>query len=281
MPASLISIGQVVDQSVHHYRKFFKTLMGISLYLFAGMPFIIGGTLIYSADNVTRLMVSVACEVIGFVITIVASYWVFNALALSVSAQTSNKKSDAGTVGKTAWRYVLPAIAISVLIAAMLLATLAFLLPGWALFFIPSDGSFVVPGIGVILFVVGGIVAACACAWVSVTYIFAPYALVLEGAGVRGALQRARDLVRGRWWQAMLRVVIPKIVILIVALFLQYVLIIVLSLLSAGTGPDSLLFFVILANLAKVGFSVLVTPLFVIADYYVFRSLVDTAKKAA
>lgn len=253
--------------------------MGISLYLFAGMPFLIAGTLVFDIENTTRLAISIACEAIGFIATFIASYWTLNALILSIDAQSNNKKSDAGTVAKSAWKLFLPSFVISVLIAVMLLATLILLSPGWALFFIPSQGSYIVPGIGVLLFVLGGLAAIATSAWISVTFIFAPYALMLEKSGIIGSLQRARDIVRGRWWPVMLRVLIPKLTILVVALFLQYVLTIILSLLSAGSGPESLLFFVILSNLAQVAFSVLVTPIFLTADYYVFRSLVETVSK--
>lgn len=279
MSASLISVGQVVDQSFHHYRKYFKTLMGISLYLFAGMPFLIAGTLVFDPVNTTRLVISVACEAIGFIATFIASYWILNALILSIDAQNNNKKSNASAVAKSAWQMFAPSFVVSILIAAMLLSTLILLLPGWLLFFIPSQGSYIVPGIGVLLFVLGGIAAIVVSAWISVTFIFAPYSLMLENTKIIGSLKRARDLVRGRWWPVMLRVIIPKLTILVVALFLQYVSTIILSLLSAGSGPDSLLFFIILSKLAQVAFSVLVTPIFLTADYYVFRSLVETAGK--
>ncbi len=279
--SSLISIGQVVDQSVHHYGKSFKALMGVSLFLLAGMPFVVAGRVLFDDADATRLWLSIGCEIVGIIVTAIASYWVFNALVYAVDAQAAGKRANMASVSKAAWKQFVPAVGVSVLVGLLLLSTVLLLAPGYALLFLRIGDTFGTLAVGALLLFAGGFSAAALAAWVAITFIFAPYALLLENTGVRGALRRARELVRGRWFPVMLRVLVPKVTILVVALFLQYVLIIALSLLSASSGPGSLLFFIILADLMKVGFSVLVTPLFVLADYYVFESLVDTAKKSA
>lgn len=284
--ATLISVGQVVDQSIHHYRKYFKNLLGVSLFLFAGMPLMIASALIFSSESVPRLMVSIACEVLAVVVTAIAGFWVFNALVFTVDGEARGKKAEPKVVSKTAWKKFFPAIGVSALVSLLLISTIVFLMPGYAILFTPmtDTGSMAVLLGGVVFILAGGIAAICAAAWMSVTYVFAPYALLLDGEGIRNSLRRAHALVRGRWWHTMFCVIVPKLVILIIAFFLQYIIMTMVSLLAAGTGASegtSLLPFVLLANVIKIGFSALVTPLFVLADYYVFRSLVDTVKDAS
>lgn len=280
--SALISVGQVIDQSVHHFRKQFQALMSVSLFLFAGMPLLIVSSLVYSTDSFARVIVALVCQVLGLVITTVAGIWVFNALVLMVDGQAKNKKIGLENVQKLAWKKFFPAIGVSLLVSLLIVSTVLFFVPGYSLVFVMAQGTSILTyAVGAFLIFAGGVAAICTSAWLGVTYIFAPYGLLLEDLRIKASLTRAHTLVKGRWWATMVRVLIPKVTILIVLLFVQYLLTVVLSVLSASLGESSLQGFAILANLFKVGFSVIATPLFVIADYYVFRSLIDTAPRDA
>ncbi len=282
--ASLISVGQVVDQTVHHYQKYFKQLLSISLYVFAGTPFFILGTVIYSADNLPRLIISAICTLFGTITSAIASIWIFNALIFTVDTELQTKKTNVSTISKLAWKKFLPSAALSIIIAlTLIIITTLCLLPGTAIFLISTamQSNSLLPFLaGVIFLLFGTVIAACIVAWIGITTIFAPYALMLENTKIFESLHRARALVRGRWWAILLRIIIPNLCVAIILFLAPTIIHFFLSLLATGS-PSLIMPLFIINDIANVALTALTVPFLVIADYYVFQSLVDTCKPNA
>ena len=93
-------------------------------------------------------------------------------------------------------RRTLPMLGLYLLLALVgLLAVGVFGLLG-ALVLYLSDGA----GAGIAFAVVAVLVGYGVATWIGTTLVFAPVALIVEGAGVGAALARSRALVRGAWW---------------------------------------------------------------------------------
>ncbi len=279
--ATLISVGQVVDQSVHHYRQNFKKLMNISLYLFAGAPFFIAATILYSNTSLSRLFLSAICTLIGMIISAGASIWTFNALILTVNSQTQNKKAKTDNLNRLAWKKFLPSLGVSIIIALILIGlAILCLLPGTIIFLVSTalhSNSMIIFLAGILFVLFGGLVATCLVAWLGITTIFAPYALILENLGVIKSLKRAHQLVLHRWWLVLIRIIIPNLVIGIILFLAPKITHFILSLLVVGS-PSLLMPLFIVNDLINIGLTTLTIPFLVIADYYVFQSLVDTCQ---
>jgi hypothetical protein len=283
--ASLISVGQVLDQTVHHYKKYFKNLLSVSLYLFAGTPFFIAATLLYSNSNLTPLIISAICTIVGTLVYVVASIWTFNALIFTVDAEVQNKKINSSAIYKLAWKKFWPSLALSILIAIILIVIIILcLLPGAAIFILSAatiySNSLPAFLAGAMFLLFGTAIAACIVAWIGITTISAPYSLMLENLSIIKSLQRARNLINNRWWAVLLRIIIPNLVVAIIIFLAPNILHFFFSLLAVGSSSLILPLF-ILNDIANVALTALTVPFLVIANYYVFQSLVDTYKPNA
>lgn len=286
--ATFISIGQVVDASIHHYRKYFGSLLSISLWLFAGVPFLILNYILRPEDTsvvTAPFVASVAFGILGTLITAAATFWTLISLILAVDGQVDGKSLNAKAVGKTAWRSFAKMVGYSVTVVILAIAALLLIVPGATLTIMPAIVNIptILAGIGVFLFFIGGALAAILLAWMLITLVFGPYALVLEKQSVFGAINRARLLVEGRWWATMFRVTIPKLIISVIVYFIQYIFVQLMAIFLAsliGMSENTAgLIWIIFKNITVSGFSALIIPMLVIADYYVYRSLVDTRGK--
>ncbi|HCC83400.1 TPA: hypothetical protein DEP96_00960 [Candidatus Uhrbacteria bacterium] len=282
--ASLISVGQVVDQSIHHYRKYFKNLLNISLYLFAGTPFFIAATILYSTTDNTRLIISAVCTLIGTLVSAIASIWTFNALIFTVDAEVQNKKTKTEVLNRSAWKKFWPSLALSIIIAlASIIVTVLCLLPAAAIFLVSTamHANSLLPFLAGIIFLLFGIVIAiCVVGWILVTTLFAPYALMLEDNKIIQSLHRARNLINGRWWATLLRLILPNLCIAIIVYLIPKIIHFFLSILAVGS-PSIIMPLFIINDIANVALYALTVPFLVIANYYVFQSLVDTYKQNA
>lgn len=285
---ALISIGQVVDQSIHHYRTRFTELMEIALWLFAGIPFaILGRALKPEVTDVLspQLVVSGVLGLIAVALTAFAGAWVLTGIVALVRAQHAGNKIDLRAIRKTAWKRVWHMVALLIAIVALVLGALLLVLPGFILTILPALTSIpsILAGLGVFMLFAGGVASLVILAWLGITLSLAPAALVLGEQSAFGAIGYARKLVEGRWWAVMFRMIIPKLTILVLVFFAQYVLFNVLGLAIASMTSISFttasVLYDSLKNIMLTGLTTLMVPMYVIADYYVYDSLVDTRGK--
>jgi ABC-type multidrug transport system fused ATPase/permease subunit len=85
---------------------------------------------------------------------------------------------------------------------------------------------------GALVFVLPGI-------WLTGAFAFAGYVYLDEGRGGRQALARSAELVKGRWWGTMLRLVFPGFLILLVSMVAGSIIEILVGLI-AGYQPSAL-----------------------------------------
>ncbi len=282
--ASLISVGQVVDQTFHHYQKYFKQLLGVSLYIFTGTPFFIAATVLYSATDSTRLILSAICTVLSTLVSIIAVLWASDALILSVEAQAQAKKNKTETITRLAWRKFLPFLAVKILIVLVLIGgAIVCLIPATTLFLLSismQSNSFLSLLAGILFTIVGLVAALVYCTWIWVLTLSTPYALLLENINIKKSFYRTYSLVRGRWWAVLARIILPNLSIAIIVPVATKIIHFLLKLLAIGSS-DMLIPLYIISHLADVALVALTIPFLVIANYYVFQSLVDTYKPNA
>jgi hypothetical protein len=107
------------------------------------------------------------------------------------------------------------------LVGLTLLITLAIGATAGVLFVIAFVAAATGSGAAIVLAALLVMVAVAAALYLSVLWVFAPAAYVLEPVGVTAALGRSRQLVRGSWWRTLgillltgLLVIVPAIIVM-------------------------------------------------------------------
>lgn len=289
--AQLISIGQIIDKTFHLYQKHFTSYVRIGAWLFLSIPLLVIANIIYPmiSNPITAVIVIGSVTFINTVLTIIISYFVSNSYVFSTDAYEEGKKSDPETIRDAAWSRVGHVFVQGLLLALLLILAICLLLPGIGLLIASSlteTPSVVLPSLGMFLLFAGGVTAAGLVAWFSIVFAFAPFSLLLEKRGIIESIKRAFALVRGRWWAAMVRVMIPKLTMGVIVLFLQLLVIFFFFIFAAGLAPLSeaigetavTVIVSALQQLAVIGVAAVTTPAFIIADYYVFKDLAATRR---
>lgn len=288
--SNLISIGAIIDQGYHRYKAHFRELFSISLWVLAGYPFFLGASILFNAGpaTTTTLYVSLILQLIGFVVSVVASITTFNALVLAARNVDSDKRLQTADLLRAGRKKFWSALGLWILVALITVSSLLLMAPGAVMLGVESLSSIsvLVPLLGILFLFVGGIAAACLCAFLGITYIFAPYSLLLEDRKVAATISRAHALVRERWWDVAIRVVVPKLTVLVIVLFANYILLNLISIIGAMLmSPNvsntalTLAVIVMVKQIVVTAVTAFATPFFVLADYYVFTSLVGTGPK--
>src|SRR5690242_5565039 len=112
--SSLLSIGQLIDRSLDHYRHHFKELLAVSLWiLVAYVPWIAGKLLaVYgsgtSVPTSATDWISFGLQMFGVIATLVAGIWTFIALVLATEEQAKRGQANLSLIGKQSWQLFLP-----------------------------------------------------------------------------------------------------------------------------------------------------------------------------
>jgi len=80
---------------------------------------------------------------------------------------------------------------------------------------------------GLLLFVLPGI-------WLSILFGFSAFVLIDEKKKGAQAMARSAELVKGRWWKTLWRLLVPSIVIVLITIFASVILTSIVSLFSGG-----------------------------------------------
>jgi len=287
----LLSLGTILDRAWETYQKRFVELMSISGWLLVVALLEIVALLLY--PYVTQLTATATpytfWESFGVVLfaltnTLIApiiGVWVYIALVRFIRVQETGAIKVSKAL-KEGWRWFLPHCWVGALILMVLLAgTIVSFLPAGiigGLTMIWSAPFFI---IFLNLFVILGIFAALIISfrW-SVHYLLAPYALLLDGIRGKAALHESRRLVIGRFWQAFLRIVIPKVIFIILGVIIMWVLAFAAQIvISAVVGLNADLYLrlqSISGGLLSLVIAILINPLIVLADIIVYRNLKET-----
>jgi hypothetical protein len=283
--SSLISLGQVIDKTIAHYRRHFVELISITAWIIIAsvpaaaakllQPYTVGTE--PTPLHIFYLVLNYA----GAILLAVVSTWVLLSTIIAIADEASGTTRDQKAQGRRAWKlffsYIWVSILISLVVAAILIP------PFLGLVLILIDGarntSTILSSIGGVLLLVGALVSLILLTKYTIQYGFAPYSLVLESEHGIKALQHSSALVSGRWWGTFFRFVIPKLiyalaVIVLNVLLLAALTIVLVILLGEGSlyqGVGNATWLVISSAVTALSL-----PLIAVTDFYIYDSLRNT-----
>jgi hypothetical protein len=303
--ANLISIGQVFDKTVEHYKEHFAELIGISAWMVvAAVPAAVAKFIApFTEDNTLNGLdwtVIILNNVGGLLLTVV-SILTLIMIVLAAQDHVNGTKIPIAKRVAVARKLFFPYVWTSFLF--VLLAALALAIPflGWLLIILSpaTNIGFILSAIGAILLAAGGIIAVVLIIKFTIQYSFAPYSLILTeepkmktvkessvgaaikqmfSAGIR-SMKNSSALVKGRWWATFFRFVIPQFIYALALSLISFLALSGLMILIALTlGPNPLGEGV--GNgvwlLLSMAVTALFTPLIALTDFYIFDSLRKT-----
>lgn len=287
---SLISIGQLVDQSWEHFRAKLRELLEVSAWLFIPCILSIISAALY--PNITSTEISlnwwqtigvIIGDLNSFLVAPVIGLWVFIVLVKLLAAQRDKKTENLSAQAKAGWKLFFPCVLINLQVAGVFALSWLAVGPGliinWLGFRI---NIFSLSLIGAFLAVIGIVLAGILTIRWLVDFTFAPYLLITAGDHGKKALWKSRALVLGRFWPVLFRILIPKIIFVGILVLVDGALGVILDRIIyglAGLNID------LITKLETIGLylmvslgSVFFTPLLIAADYLLFESLRETKK---
>lgn len=290
--AKLISIGEILDQTFNIYTKNFKSLMSVTAWFFIIALLGIITAIFRPVSEIDFLIlqgllstVEVSAIVLSgitlLIVTPLVGIWVSIALIIMVSGRDHGKKETLKAINKKTWQQFLSYIWVAFLKALILLIPVLAILPGIILgaidFF--KGGGVWLGAISIIAILVGAMVGLALTVVLSIWLSFPAYALILDKIKGLKALKTSKELVRGRFWPVLLRLLVPKTIFVIALIVVQSA--IALILVSAGSlstfdTDTAIRLGEIIKNLTGFATTALSVPLFIIADYLVYDSLRKT-----
>jgi hypothetical protein len=283
--APLITLEQIFEKTLSHYKKHFGELVGLSAWiLVAALPAAVSkimepftaGTEVGPLNYIILVLKNTG----GILLTVV-SIWALIAIIIAISEQASGTRTSQREQGRRAWKLFFPYVWVSILLAVIMLIIVSAPVAGFILVLVDAarEQSTIFSSLGGFLLLVGGVISLFFLLKYSLQYGFAPYSLILEGTRGVKALKHSSSLVEGRWWATFIRFMVPKIIYSIVVLVangLVFSGLAIFLLFTLGTGPlvqgiGNALWF-----LATIVVTVFLTPLVAVTDYHIYDSLRKT-----
>jgi len=233
----LISIGELFDRTWEHYHKHFFIYTGISsTFLISTFVALVAlsfwpgietlSTLNTGATSLSGLEITaILLYVANLLLAPILSLWILASIARATK-DPERMASSPVPILKEGARLILPTFVVSALIALILIGlNLAALVPGslMYLFTLVWDAG-VVSFLGAALLTIGVLFGFVASAYVSVKLVFAPYLPALTGERGISAIKASKSLTDGRFWGVLIRIIAPKIIFLVLGIFVLYVL---------------------------------------------------------
>jgi hypothetical protein len=283
--APLISLGQVIDKTIAHYRKHFVELLSITAWIvIASVPAAAAKLLqpyTVGTEPTPLHIFYLVLSYTGAILLAVVSTWVLLSIIIAVAEEASGTARDQKAQGKKAWKLFFSYVWVSILVSLVIALILVPPFLGLVLIIIDAarNTSTVLSSIGGVLLFVGALISFVLLVKYSIQYGFAPYSLVLENEHGVKALQHSATLVSGRWWSTFFRFVIPKLIYALVVFVLNFLLLAVLAILLIVLLGDGQLYQGI-GNATWFILSSIVTalslPLIAVTDFYIYDSLRTT-----
>lgn len=293
--AKIITLGLLIDNTVEHYHKHFKELVGITLWLIVGAsPFLFSGYLAPAGVSPTtptnEILLYLGINVIGLVTTTLTSLWISACLMLTIDARAKGAAPNHVALGKQAWKFAPSLFVFSTLFAiTMFIGAAILFIPGIiALMANGADGATgVALGIGgVLLLFAGAFASLYFVIRYSVELAFAQYALVLEQPAkfslknMWAAVQSSRASVRGSWWAVAIRLLVPNAIISLIVISItmgvNLAMTIIFTFAAASLSALAVKLIAILLTVSIFIVNALVMPLYSLATYYLYDSVKRT-----
>ncbi len=288
MPKPLLSVGELIDQSWDVFRSRMSELLSISgWFLATAILFAIALAFYPSASKLSLGADLSGIETAGvllfsftsLVITPILSFWIYIALTKALQAHFDRKAVVPKAVMREVKSAFFPTLLTSIMV--MLMVLLAIVIGFAPPAIIGSLGfltnlSFLVIFANLVL--VAGIFVSLflSIKWI-VYYFMAPYVTMLDAAPAKLALATSRQLIEGRFWAVLIRILVPKLVFLIFGAFAMSIIAYLVGILidfSAGLNIDiQLRISTMTTTLVPILIAVLINPLIVISDILLLRSL--------
>jgi len=215
----------------------------------------------------------------SLILTPLLSFLIYVSITKALGNHFSKKTVNPKTAMLDGRKVFFPAIITSVMVALMVL--LAIVIGFAPAIIIATIGSLTnVSGLIIlanILLVLGIFVAlALSLKWV-VHYFMAPYITILDGTPAKLALATSRQLIQGKFWAILFRIVVPKLVFIIFGVFAMSIMAYLVGILidaSAGLNLDiQLRISTMTQTIIPILIAVLINPLIIISDVLLLRSL--------
>jgi len=288
--SKLITVGQLLDETWDRYTKHFKTFMHIACWLFAVSAIWIFGAMLVPADDASFAasqglltpLEQVGMFITGFSSTLlyaIVTVWVFIVLVLTLNRMDKKMPVSLRELNRETGKKFFPYSLVIFLRSLIFLLPVLTIVPGFGLILlnVQLHGGTALGALS-LLFTFLGIVAAIVLLIILGVFLAFPgYELLVGKKKIIESIHGSYTLVKGRFWATLWRLFIPKALITIATIFTEIILFtIFILLLSASPGLSDVLISRlsdVVGNLALTGITILVTPLFVLADYLVYESL--------
>jgi len=284
----LISVGQLIDDSWDTYRSRIVEYLTVSSWLLITAILYVVALAFYPAASKLQFGAGLSgLEVFGiylyalttFIIAPIITFWLLASLTRLASNHLSRKKVDHKTALREGKEVFLSALLTTVMVFLMMVlaAVIGFGPPALIVGIgeLVNVGALVV--FGTVLLVLGTLVAlVLAVRWMGY-YFFGPIETMIDGAKGKAALEISRDLVKGRLWGVLARIIVPKLVFIIFGAFAMSIIAYLVSALidaSAGFNLDlQLRIATMTQSVVPILIVIVLNPLVVISDVLLFRSL--------
>ncbi|MFE9259082.1 hypothetical protein [Streptomyces sp. NPDC006879] len=205
IPLRPLGIGEILDGAVSTMRLHWRSVLGLSLAIAMVTQVVVtlmqgfaldglnqasrAGTTGDAEELVGAIASTAGASAVSQLMTLLGTVLATAMLTVVFSRAVLGRTSSIGGAWQEARPRVLSLCGLTLLVIAMMLATLLVgILPGVLLDSLP---------LGILGFFASAVVAA----WLWVTFLLAPPALMLERQGIITALVRSARLVRGSWWR--------------------------------------------------------------------------------
>jgi hypothetical protein len=294
--ANLISIGQIIDKSWDHYVAHFKQLMTISLFALIIPVLMIVRLFLSPSGEMQTLAASLEGQydvlsiigiIYGVLVAIIAipviTIWINIMLIKAVGAQDKKITFSVKQLRADGWKNFLHYLLVAFLKTIFTILPILAIVPGLILIFINiySDGGAIIGGIGIVLSFIGLIVAAILVVMLGVQLGYAGFEMLLSQKKGMKAIKGSRALIQGRFWATLWRMLISRLIfslvsglLMAIAVAISFAITYVIYEIIQNTT------YLVISNSVELLLSsciaILTTPIFIIADYYIYDSLNKT-----
>lgn len=287
----LISLSELIDRTWEEYRASFVSFMSISGWLLLpGLLYVIALLLYPTADKIVLGADLTRGETAGVLLYLVTQFvavpviglWAYTAIVRFMRGPAGSESVT--RAGREGWQKFLHVLAITILFGALIVSALILGFgPGFGLALATTgriDASWMV-WLRNLLIIVGSVVGSVLFVrWFGV-YQFAPLAVAADDQHGMKAFAQSRRLVKGRFWAALVRSLVPKILFLILGTFAWWLASTVVNVGLSLAGGLGLVTILRLGSLSDTMFRLILFPMFVspllyLVDINLYKSLKET-----
>lgn len=254
----LITAKDIINKSVELYQKNYQLFLKYMLLLFIPTGIITIAIVLFGSMTGMLVIYGLSAPLLVYISVLIAatfaSLWISLAFIRSLAARYENQEDKPIKDNiQTAVHLIIPAFLISLLTSLMVVGGLILL---------------IIPGL---IFIV----------WFAFTF----YAVVIDNHKIKEAFSASRQLVKGRWWKVLWRLVAPGAVFSLILLLIQWLINIPLETIIKNIPENGIIytilitFFSLLITLIGILFTPLTSAATVILYLELKKTSISTEKK--